>query len=302
MSTGWSIFVVVLVVLNIAGCVWLLVGNRHVEIDASDKGHSTGHEYDGIEELNNPLPAWWTWLFVGTIVWGIVYLVLYPGLGASPGLLGWTSSGEVEAAEAAAEARYGPIFDAYLEQEIPALLDDERAVGMGRRIFANRCSVCHGSDARGGKGYPDLTDDKWLHGGEPETIVQTIAKGRIGVMPPLGGAVGGPEGVRAVTEYVLALAGREHDAEAAEQGATAFAGLCGICHGADGHGSTAIGAPELTDDVWLHGGTRADIARAIEEGITNQMPSHREILSEGRIHLAALYVYSLSRESGRAEP
>ncbi len=297
MSPAWSAFIIVLVVLNLVGCVWLLYANRHVEIDASDKGESTGHDFDGIEELNNPLPAWWTWLFIGTIAFGIAYFVLYPGFGNMPGVLGWTSAGEAAAASAAAEAKFGPIFDGYLAQEIPDLLGDERAVGMGRRVFANRCALCHGSDGRGARGYPDLTDDDWIHGGEPATIVQTIANGRIGVMPPLGAAVGGDEGVRNVTEHVLALAGREHDAAAAAAGQPMYAGLCGICHAVDGSGSQAIGAPDLTDDVWLHGGTRSDIARAIEVGFSNQMPAHSDILSEGRIHLAALYVYSLSKEA-----
>ena len=295
MSAAWSAFIITLIVVNIVGCVWLLWGNRHVEIDPAEKGESTGHDFDGIEELNNPLPAWWTWLFVGTIIFGVGYFVLYPGFGSLPGVLGWSSAGESAANTAAAESRYGPIFEAYLEQPIPDLVGDERAVGMGRRIFANRCATCHGSDGRGARGYPNLTDADWLHGGAPETIVQTITNGRVGVMPPLAAALGGDDGVRNVVEHTLSLSGREHDAAAAAAGAPMYAGLCGICHGVDGTGSQAIGAPNLTDDVWLHGGTRADIVRAIEVGFSNQMPAHSDILTEGRIHLAALYVFSLSK-------
>lgn len=295
MSPAWSAFIIVLVVANIGGCAWLLWGNRHVEIDASEKGETTGHDFDGIEELNNPLPAWWTWLFIATIVFGVGYFVLYPGFGSMPGILGWTSGGEAAANSAAAEAKYGPIYEAYLAQPIPDLLDDERALGMGRRIFVNRCAQCHGSDARGGRGYPNLTDGDWIHGSAPETIVQTISNGRVGIMPPLAGALGGDEGVRNVTEYVLSLSGRKHDAAAAAAGGPMYAGLCGICHGVDGGGNQAIGAPNLSDDVWLHGGTRADIVYAIEAGLNNQMPAHSDILTEGRIHVTAAYVLSLSK-------
>ena len=300
MSTGWSVFVMALIVANIVGCFWLLWGNRHVQIDPEAKGGTTGHEYDGIEELNNPLPAWWTWLFVGTIVFSVGYFVLYPGFGAWSGTLGWSSAKETEDGLAAAEAKYGPLIDAYLERPIPELAGDEKAVGMGSRIFANRCATCHGSDARGGRGYPNLTDDDWLHGGAPETIVHTITNGRMGMMPPFGPLIGGDEGVRNVTEYVLSLSGREHDAAAAQAGQTHFQTICMACHGMDGTGNPLMGAPNLTDDVWLHGGTREDIARSLSEGITSQMPSHSDILSPGRIHLVASYVYSLSNAPERS--
>lgn len=297
MSIGWSVFVIALIVLNIVGCAWLLWGNRHVQIDPNAKGNTTGHSYDGIEELNNPLPAWWTWLFISTIVFGIGYFVLYPGFGRYAGVLDWTSAGEAEDGLAAAEAKYGPIFDAYLDQPIPDLIGDEKAIGMGRRIFAHRCATCHGSDARGGQGYPNLTDDDWIHGGSPQTIVQTIQYGRNAVMPAFAPAIGGDKGVAEVTEYVLSLSGREHRQDLAAAGKANFTAICGICHGADGRGNPALGAPNLTDNVWLHGGRREDIARAINMGITNQMPSHADILSPGRIHLAAAYVYSLSHGS-----
>ncbi len=300
MSTGWSLFVIVLVVANIVGCGWLLFANRNVQIDPEEKGRSTGHDFDGIEELNNPLPAWWTWLFVGSIVFSVFYLVLYPGFGNFDGLLGWTSAKEVQAATEAADAKYGPIFAGYFERDIPDLLGDERAVGMGSRIFANRCSVCHGSDARGGPGYPNLTDDDWLHGGSPEAIVHTITQGRNGVMPPFASAIGGADGVRNVTEYVLSLSGRDHDAARAASGKVSFDTLCGFCHGAEGRGNPVLGSPNLTDDVWLHGGRREDIARALEVGIASQMPAHADLLSPAQIHLAALYVYSLSAKTDRS--
>jgi cytochrome c oxidase cbb3-type subunit 3 len=300
MTTGWSLFVIVLVLLNIIGCGWLLFVNRNVQIDPSAKGQSTGHDFDGIEELNNPLPAWWTWLFIGTIIFSIVYLVLYPGFGNFEGVLGWTAAKEVEADAARAEAVYGPIFSGYLEREIPDLLGDERALAMGSRIFANRCSVCHGSDARGGPGYPNLADRDWLYGGSPDRIVTTITHGRNGMMPPFAAAIGGDEGVRNMTDFVLSLSGREHDAAGAAQAEPIYRSLCGICHGADSKGNPDIGAPNLTDNIWLHGGRPEDIVRAMNQGITSEMPAHGTFLSSARIHLAALYVFSLSAESDAA--
>jgi len=294
MSTGWSIYVIVLVAANILGCAWLLLANRSVQIDPREKGESTGHDFDGIEELNNPLPAWWTWLFVLTIIFGAIYFTLYPGFGNFQGVLGWSSVGEHDAEVARANEQYGPLFERYFNTPIAELADEEKAIGMGSRIFANRCATCHGSDARGGRGYPNLTDGDWLYGGEPDTIVQTITYGRNGLMPPFAAVIGGDAGVDDTTEFVLSLSGREHDAAAAERGSEHFATVCMACHKPDGSGNPLMGAPDLTDDVWLHGGRREDIARIMHEGIVSQMPAHADILTPERIHLAAAYVYSLS--------
>jgi cytochrome c oxidase cbb3-type subunit 3 len=301
MSFAWSLFVIVLIVVNIVGCGWLLWANRSVQIDPLEKGESTGHDFDGIEELNNPLPAWWTWLFVLSIVWSAIYFVLYPGFGNFEGVLGWTSEGQHQAELERAEAEYGPIFKAYFETPIEELVGEDRAVGMGSRIFANNCATCHGSDARGGPGFPNLTDHDWLFGGEPKTIVQTITQGRNGVMPPFASIIGGDAGVADVTEYVLSLSGRDHDAEMAVRGSVQFATICSACHKPDGSGNPMMGSPNLTDNVWLHGGRRADIERAMKDGIVSQMPSHADLLSPERIHLAALYVYSRSASERSAD-
>jgi cytochrome c oxidase cbb3-type subunit 3 len=299
MSTAWSLFVIVLVVANVVGCGWLLFANRSVQIDPREKGETTGHDFDGIEELNNPLPAWWTWLFIVTILFSAVYLVLYPGFGNFEGVLGWSSAGQHESEVERAEAQYGPIFEKYYKTPIEELASDGEAIAMGGRIFLNRCATCHGSDARGGPGYPNLTDGDWLYGGAPETIVQTITNGRNGVMPPFAAVIGGEQGVSDVTEYVLSLSGREFDAEAAARGQTSFAAVCSACHQADGTGNPLMGSPNLTDGIWLHGGRREDIRRNLTDGITSQMPSHADILSPERIHLAALYVYTRSLEKDR---
>jgi len=293
-STFWSLFVIVLIVANVAACAWLLFSNRNITVDPASKGKTLGHDFDGIEELNNPLPAWWSWLFVLTIVFGVAYFVLYPGFGNVLGTLGWSSVGQYEAEIAAADKQWGPIFRAYLETPIADLQDDERAIRMGSRIFANNCSPCHGSDARGNTGYPDLTDGDWLYGGTQEAIVSTITHGRNGLMPAFGAAVGGEPGITEVTEYVLSLSGRDHDAAMASKGQQHWNTICMACHGMDGTGNQAMGAPNLTDDIWLHGGRREDIQFQVRTGRLNQMPAWGPIIGEERVHLVAAYVLSLS--------
>jgi cytochrome c oxidase cbb3-type subunit 3 len=300
MSNGWSWWVIVLVTVNIAGCVWLLVANRTASVKEDEKGESKGHSFDGIEELNNPLPAWWTWLFVGTIVFAIAYLILFPGMGNFPGTLGWTSRGQYQQEVDTAQKKYGPIFAAYMQTPIPELIRDPAAVEIGSRLFANNCAQCHGSDARGGPGYPNLSDHDWLYGDAPETVVTTITGGRNGNMPPFGSAVGGEEGITQVAQYVVSLSGRDHDAELAAAGAKHFQTICSACHGQDGKGNQMIGSPNLTDDIWLHGGRVSDIQDRVRSGIVSKMPAHGEILGDEKIHLVAAYVLSLSEESNEA--
>jgi len=208
MSHAWSLFAILLVALNVVGCAWLLYVNRKAKVKPGQAGEPVGHEFDGIKELNNPLPAWWIWLFVLTIGLAVVYLALYPGLGSFAGTLGWTSGGQWQGQIADAKSQYGPIYARYFEKSIPDLLDELPAVEMGGRLFANNCSTCHGSDARGGNGYPNLTDGDWLYGGAPETIVQTITQGRNGMMPPLGAVIGGDPGIKQVAQYGLPPSGR----------------------------------------------------------------------------------------------
>ena len=300
MTAGWSLFVDLIVIASLAGCAWLLWVNRKAKTGSVGKGEPMHAEHDGIQELNNPLPAWWSWLFIATIAFGVVYLALYPGMGSYAGALGWTSRGQYEAEVAQANARYGPIFEKYAATPIVELIEDPAAVEMGSRLFLNHCSTCHGSDARGGKGYPNLTDDDWLFASNPEKIVATITKGRVGAMPALGAAIGGEEGVQAMAQYVISLSGREHDETRAEAAAGHFGGVCAACHAPDGTGNQALGAPNLTDDIWLHGGRVEEIEDQIRTGRVNRMPAHEALLSEEKIHLLAAYVYSLSKE-GRAD-
>ncbi len=296
MTGFWSGYVIFLVVINIVGNAWLLFAMRSMPKDGPKVGESTGHRYDEIEELNNPLPLWWLWTFVASIIFAVGYLWLYPGLGSYKGYLDWTSVNQWEGEVAEAQKIYGPIYAAYAKQSIPDLLSDERAVRMGSRLFLNNCAPCHGSDARGGPGYPNLTDDDWLYGGDPTMIEMTILHGRNGMMPVMGPVVGGEEGIAQAANYVLSLSGREHDEELASKGKVFFQTICFACHGPDGRGMQAVGSANLTDDIWLHDGTEEGIRETIRNARISKMPAWKDILGEEKVHLLALYVYSLSHQ------
>jgi cytochrome c oxidase cbb3-type subunit 3 len=264
---------------------------------SGEKPKSLGHVWDGdLQELNNPLPRWWLNLFYATLIFSAGYLLLYPGLGSFAGALGWTSEGQYEKEVRDAEARYAPLYEKYLKQDIAALAKDPEALKTGERLFVNYCAQCHGSDARGAKGFPNLRDHDWLWGGDPQTIKTTIMNGRTGMMPGWG-AVLGPEGLFNVTEYVLSLSGRKVNENAAAAGKEKFMQLCVACHGPDGKGNPAVGAPNLTDDIWVYGGTQREVMETIEKGRSGRMPAHAEFLGEGKVHVLAAYVYSLSMSS-----
>ncbi len=299
----WSIYVTVLTILSIAGCALLLWSQSKVKIPLPKDGkrvETTGHSWDeGLEELNNPMPRWWMWKFYITIVFGIAYLALYPGLGTFAGKLGWTSTGEYQKELAAADAEVGPMFEKFKATDLKAVAVDPKAQAMGERLFLTYCAQCHGSDARGNKGYPNLTDGDWLYGGEPDVVKTTIMKGRHGQMPPMGAAVGGEKEIENVAHYVLSLSNSTHDPIKAAFGKEKF-GACAACHGADGKGNQAVGAPNLTDKTWLYGGSVATISETIRNGRNNQMPAFEEFLGEGKVHLLAAYVWGLSNKAPAA--
>ena len=292
MSGGWSLYVIVLTVLNIVGALWLLFWQRKKRVE---KGQSLGHEFDGIEELDNPLPRWWLGIFIGTVVWGVAYLLLYPGLGSFPGLLGWTQLGQYQAEVDEADRTYGPIYTALAAKPFEELARDELALQIGGRLFANNCATCHGSDGRGGSGFPNLTDEDWLYGGDPTTIELSILNGRSGLMPPFAPAIGGEEGVRQVVAYVRSLSGKSADNALIAAGREKYLQVCVGCHGMEGKGLPALGSPNLTDDVWLYGGSEDAIAEGLYNGRNGKMPPHRDILGPERARILAAYVYSLSR-------
>lgn len=297
MSTFWSVWITVITLAVIFGCTWLLLATRKSQPHQETTEETLGHAFDGIEEYDNPLPKWWFQMFMGTVIFGVLYLIAYPGLGSFPGLLGWTQEGQWETEMAHAEENYAPVFAKYATLSIEELQSEENASGlkMGQRMFANNCSVCHGTSATGAHGFPNLTDTDWLYGGNADTIKHSITEGRMGGMPPWG-AVLGEDGVRDMTNYVLSLSGKEADAEAVARAKPQFQALCTACHMADGTGMHALGAPNLTDDIWLYGGSFEKVAHTIRTGRNGVMPAHKNILSEDKIHLISAYVYSLSNK------
>ncbi len=299
-STFWNWFIIVGVV---GGIIAMFILNRWMTEHgrkADEKAKPTGHVWDeNLQELNTPLPKWWLNLFYITLVFGIVYLVLFPGLGTYAGILGWTSKGQYEKEIDAANKEYDPLFDKYLKTDIPTLAANQDAVKTGEHLFMTYCTNCHGSDARGAKGFPNLTDNDWLYGGTPDAIQASIMNGRSGTMPAWGPVLG-PDGVNNVAEYVMSLSGRKVDETAAAAGKEKFAQLCVACHGPDGKGNQMIGAPNLTDDIWLYGGSKKTIMETIEKGRQGRMPAHGEFLGESKVHLLAAYVYSLSAGQSQA--
>ncbi|MFV0488126.1 MAG: cytochrome-c oxidase, cbb3-type subunit III [Vibrio fluvialis] len=321
MTTFWSLWITVITLGTLLGCAFLLVWCLKDKMGV-EEGVDMGHEYDGIREINNPLPKWWTYLFVSTFVFAAVYLTLYPGLGNFKGVLGWQSSdqrvrslGESKASIAAAQENktlvqyakelddadtyFGEAFKrlAYKDggsdlRPIPEIAADSDALKVGQRLFLQNCSQCHGSDARGQKGFPNLTDNAWLYGGEPDAIVTTIRHGRIGQMPAWKDALG-EQGVQEVVSYALSLSGRSVNAREAEAGKARFV-VCAACHGTDGKGNPAVGAPDLTDQDWLFGDSRAAVTETVSNGRSGVMPAWIDILGEDKVQLVASYVWSLS--------
>jgi cytochrome c oxidase cbb3-type subunit 3 len=292
-SSGWSVYIMVVTAISLAFCLWITVVLSK-KPPAGERVGTTGHTWDeSLEEMNNPLPRWWIYLFYLTIAFAVVYLVLYPGFGASKGSFGWTQVSQYENEVAKANAAVEPLFAKYLKQDIAEVAADPQARAMGERMYLTYCVQCHGSDARGSKGFPNLSDTDWLHGGDGATLVKTITEGRIGMMPPMGAAVGSASDVENLANFVLSLSGSAHDAVKAELGKPKFA-TCAACHGAEGKGNPALGAPNLTDKVWLYGGSLATVVETINKGRSNQMPAFKDLLAPGKIQVLAAYVWSLS--------
>jgi cytochrome c oxidase cbb3-type subunit III len=304
-SGFWSAYVAVLTLLGIAGCALLLWMQSQAKIetkrDENGQMGSTGHSWDeGLTELNNPMPRWWMWLFYITIVFALVYLVLYPGLGSFGGKLGWNSTGEYQAELKKADAEYGPLFNGFLQKDIQTVAADPQAQAIGERLFLTYCAQCHGSDARGSKGFPNLADKDWLYGGTPEVIKTSILNGRHGQMPPMAAALGSDKDVENVAHYVLSLSGSTSDPIKSVFGKSKFA-ACAACHGANGQGNPALGAPNLADRIWLYGGSAETVMETIRKGRSNQMPAFGEFLGEAKSHVLAAYVWSLSNSTEVAQ-
>lgn len=299
-SNFWSLFVAGITIVSILACLLLLwFSGKAKAMTASD--NTTGHVWDGdLREMNNPLPRWWVWLFVLTIVFAFIYLALYPGLGTYAGKLAWTSTGQHQAEVDKGNAEVAPLFAKFSAMKSEDMAKDPQAMAIGERLYMNNCAQCHASDARGNKGFPSLTDGDWLHGGTPEKIKETLTKGRIGNMPPMAAAVGSADDVKNVAQYVLSLSGSPHDSLQAALGKSKF-GVCAACHGIDGKGNQALGAPNLTDDIWLHGYGAPAIVAMINAGKVNQMPAQNEKLTEDQIHVLTSYVWGFSNKGAVAQ-
>lgn len=292
-SEFWSVYVALITGVSILGCGIFLRALSSKRV-AGSTVETMGHVWDGdLEEFNNPLPKWWMWLFYITLVFGVIYLVLYPGFGSFAGVYKWSSHGQYNDEQAKAQARFGPVFDKYLKMDLQQVAADPEAHEIGQRLFLNYCSQCHASDGRGSKGFPNLTDKDWLYGGDPQVVKTSIMEGRGGMMPALGAALG-EEGTKDVAHYVMSLSGLTNDAVRAAKGKEKFDQNCAVCHGPEGKGNPAMGAPNLTDGVWLYGGGESTIIETITKGRNGRMPAHKDFLGEAKVHMLAAYVWSLS--------
>lgn len=273
---------------------------------------TTGHSWDGIEELNNPLPRWWVWVFYATIVWSIGYMIAYPAWplikGATPGVLGASTRADVAAEIERFDAANADIKAQLIAAPLASIPTDQALMAFaepaGGAVFKTYCAQCHGSGAAGveGKGYPSLLDDDWLWGGTIEDIHLTITHGirnttdadaRYSEMPKFGadGLLEAPQ-IDAVVEHVLAISGQEHDAALAAEGATVYADNCAACHGDAGTGDRAQGAPNLTDAIWLYGGSREKVKETVTYARFGVMPAWAGRLTEDEIRAVAAYVHS----------
>jgi cytochrome c oxidase cbb3-type subunit III len=297
----WSVYVAAISVVSILACLLLLWITARKKV-TSQADNTTGHVWDGdLREMNNPMPRWWMWLFVITIIFGFLYLAAYPGLGSYKGQLGWTTRGEYDAEVDQANKELAPLYAQFTVKKVEELAGDANAMAIGERLFMNNCSQCHGSDARGSKGFPNLTDGDWLHGGTPDKIKETITNGRRGQMPVMAAAVGTPGDVKNVANYVLSLSNSAHDSVRAQLGKSKFT-ACAACHGMDGKGNQAVGAPNLTDDVWLHGWGEQAVINMINNGKINEMPAQGGKLTAAQIHVLTAFVWGLSNKAAPAKP
>ncbi|MDZ7643119.1 MAG: cytochrome-c oxidase, cbb3-type subunit III [Woeseiaceae bacterium] len=292
MSSAWSWYVAIGTIASLLACFWLIFWtNRQRQSDEAIR-EAEAHVWDeDIRELNNPLPMWWLWLFVLTLIWGVGYFALYPSLVVYDGALGWSQEEQYERQMAAAEERYGPVFARYGAMPVEELVNNPEALEIGASLYANYCSQCHGANALGAPGFPNLTDDNWNWGNSPAAIEQTLKNGRRGIMPALGSALQTDEAVNQMVNYVRGMVDGQDTSSPAHG---RYMTLCIACHGPDGGGVQAMGAPALNDDTWLYGSSPAAVRTSIVEGRTGVMPAHQALLGDDRIRILAAYVLSLS--------
>ncbi len=300
LAPGWGWYVAIMTVVSLLACLWILRANSTKKEHSAEAQLHGQNEWDGLREYDNPLPKWWSNLFYLTVIFAFGYLLLYPGLIVTNGLLGWSTASRYRAEVNEVKAETDPIFDAYAKQDVKTVSVDNGALKIGGRLFQTYCVQCHGTDMRGSKGFPNLVDNDWLYGGTPEAIETTILEGRNGVMPAFTAALK-PEQITDAAQYVLSLSGRSTVAAAVGRGEGTFKQTCAACHGPDGKGNVALGAPNLTDNIWLYGGSLATIVETVTKGRQGHMPAQKDILGEARVHLLAAYVYAQSQEQAQSQ-
>jgi cytochrome c oxidase cbb3-type subunit 3 len=292
MSNAWSWYLILGTLVTLVACFWVVAYANKQRASKEEIAESESHVWDeDIRELNNPLPMWWFWLFILTVIWAAFYLLYYPGMGGFAGIGGWSQEQQYEAEVAAAEAEYGPMFAAFAEQDFADLTKDPAALGVGASLYANYCSQCHGSTGMGARGFPNLTDDFWQYGGSPEQIEKSIVDGRSGVMPALGAAIGGDEAIDEMVTYVQSM---QDGLDAGSPAHTKYMTLCIACHGPTGSGNQLLGAPSLIDDIWLYGSSPQAIRQTLIQGRNGVMPAHGDLIGADRARILAAYVHSLS--------
>lgn len=293
MSFGWSLWVMFLVVLNMGITFFLFIWGQRVKIPVLPDGTS-GHvwAHGVLREGVRKLPRWWVFMSASMFAWGFAYLVLYPGFGNSKGVLGWTAHGELANDIAAVNSQMGEHKQYYTSVPVAQLAANPSAVRIGERMFVDNCAACHGRDAHGNAllGAPNLVDADWLYGGDDEAIRTSILEGRQGMMPPLGAALD-DAAVTQLANYALSLSGAAHDRTAAAAGQAGFA-VCAACHGVDGKGNKALGAPNLTDSTWLKRGDLDTIRRTIKDGRSGVMPAWKSRLDEAEVHVIMAWLRS----------
>ena len=302
--TFWSYYVIALTAISLIGATWLLwvtSKKRHAN-DTQSSTETTGHIWDGdLSEYNKPLPRWWINLFYLTIVFAVGYLIWYPSADKVGGKGNWSSKIQHDADKAKADAKLQELYARFDGKGIDVIAQDAAALTTGKQVYANNCAVCHGSDAGGAKGFPNLRDAIWKFDGSPEGILTTIKGGvnveggRAAVMPAMAAVLGSEQAVTESAVYVQSLAGMKVDETLAAAGSKSYATVCAACHGVDGKGNPALGAPNLTDNDWMYGSTLEDIKYGINNGRAGQMPAHLPLIGETQARLAAAYVYSLSQ-------
>lgn len=294
MSTTLSLVLAGVVLANILGCLWLLLGTSNSSNDTEE--HEDDHVWDeDIHELNNPMPRWWLGMFILSIVFALGYLVLYPGLGAWQGTLDWSGDKELQANLAVITDGRHQQLASLSAPALEQIANNPEAEAIGASVFSQYCVGCHGVNAQGAVGFPNLNDQDWLYGGDADTILSSITNGRSGGMPAFKSMMKSEE-IDTVAAYIQQWP-TDPKPGAEQAGQKTYMTRCGFCHGQNGEGNPIMGAPNLRDNIWLYGGDRETLVKTITHGRSGQMPAHENLMSSEELRLVAAWVYKRSQPS-----